>query len=62
MKSSTLGENGENGPVVPRLSLGAWPLGGGMGRVDEPVAIATVRAAIDNGTVTTEIAASLSQK
>lgn len=40
---------GADGPRVPVLGLGAWPLGGGMGAVDERVAIATIHAAIDNG-------------
>ncbi len=40
---------GTDGPWVSVLGLGAWPLGGGMGRVDEGTAIDTVRAAIDNG-------------
>jgi aryl-alcohol dehydrogenase-like predicted oxidoreductase len=40
---------GKDGPRVSVLGLGAWPLGGGMGQVDEGTAIDTVRAAIDNG-------------
>ena len=40
---------GRDGPQVPVLGLGAWPIGGGMGLVDEPLAISTIRAAIDNG-------------
>ena len=40
---------GKDGPQVSVLGLGAWPLGGGMGQVDEATAIDTVRAAIDNG-------------
>ena len=31
------------------VGLGAWPIGGGMGIVDENVAIATIRHAIDAG-------------
>lgn len=40
---------GRDGPQVSVLGLGAWPLGGGMGQVDEATAIDTIRAAIDNG-------------
>src|SRR5215211_7735077 len=40
---------GKDGPQVSVLGLGAWPLGGGMGAVDEAAVIATTRAAIDNG-------------
>lgn len=40
---------GKDGPRVPVLGLGAWPLGGGMGHVDDRTAIATIHAAIDNG-------------
>ena len=42
-------ELGRDGPRVPVLGFGAWPLGGGMGDIDEGTAIATVRAAIDAG-------------
>jgi aryl-alcohol dehydrogenase-like predicted oxidoreductase len=40
---------GKSGPRVSALGFGAWPIGGGMGAVDEAAAIATVRAAIDHG-------------
>ena len=40
---------GKDGPQVPVLGLGAWPLGGGMGFVGEPTAISTVHAALDHG-------------
>ena len=40
---------GRNGPQVPAIALGAWPFGGAMGAVEEDVAAATVRAAIDRG-------------
>ena len=40
---------GKDGPQIPVLGLGAWPLGGGMGHVDEALAISTIHAAIDNG-------------
>lgn len=40
---------GKDGPQVSVLGLGAWPLGGGMGGVDEGTAIDTIRAAIDGG-------------
>ena len=40
---------GRNGPEIPAIALGAWPFGGAMGAVEEDVAVATVRAAIDRG-------------
>ena len=40
---------GQDGPKVSVIGLGAWPLGGGMGGVDEKTAIDTIRAAIDSG-------------
>ena len=40
---------GKNGPNVSVIGYGAWPLGGGMGGVDETTAIKTIHCAIDNG-------------
>ncbi len=40
---------GQDGPQVSVIGLGAWPLGGGMGAVDEAQAIHTIQAAIDHG-------------
>lgn len=40
---------GQDGQEVSVLGLGAWPLGGGMGGVEEQTAIDTIHAAIDNG-------------
>lgn len=40
---------GGEGPEIPVLGLGGWPIGGGMGQVDERAAIDLVRAAIDSG-------------
>lgn len=40
---------GKTGPEIPSIGLGAWPFSGAMGAVEEPTAIATVRAAIDQG-------------
>jgi myo-inositol catabolism protein IolS len=34
---------------ISAIGFGAWPIGGGMGKVDKEAAIATVRTAIDNG-------------
>ena len=39
---------GKDGPQVSVIGLGAWPLAGGMGPVDEQNAIATIHAAIDH--------------
>ncbi len=46
MQKRRLGRFGDEVSVV---GFGAWPIGGGMGRVDERLAIETVHAAIDNG-------------
>ena len=40
---------GKDGPDVPVICFGAWPIGGGMGEVDERQAIAATHAAIDSG-------------
>lgn len=40
---------GKGGPHVPVICFGAWPLGGGMGAVEERQGIETVHAAIDAG-------------
>jgi aryl-alcohol dehydrogenase-like predicted oxidoreductase len=40
---------GNEGPMIPVLGFGAWPIGGGMGAVAEAEAIATIHAAIENG-------------
>ena len=40
---------GKDGADVPVICFGAWPIGGGMGEVDERQAIATIHAAIDSG-------------
>ncbi len=34
---------------VSTICLGGWPLGGGMGAIDEKQAIRVVHAALDNG-------------
>ena len=40
---------GKNGPQVPVIGLGAWPLGGGMGVLPEKQVVDTVHAALDHG-------------
>lgn len=40
---------GSAGPLVPAITFGAWPIGGGMGAVDEATAIATIHRALDRG-------------
>ena len=42
-------ELGRGGPQVSVVCFGAWPVGGGLGTVDEAQGIATVRAALDAG-------------
>ncbi len=42
-------ELGRSGPRIPAITFGAWPVGGGMGPVDEATAIATIRRALDLG-------------
>ena len=42
-------QSGVQGPEVSVIGLGAWPIGGGMGVLDEQQSIRTVRAAIDSG-------------
>lgn len=39
----------KEGPFVSAIGFGAWPLGGGMGHVDENTAIQTLHASIDLG-------------
>jgi aryl-alcohol dehydrogenase-like predicted oxidoreductase len=40
---------GRDGPPVPVIGFGAWPIGGGMGAVDEADAVRTVHHALDHG-------------
>ncbi len=40
---------GSKGPEVPVIGFGAWPIGGGMGEVDERQAIRTLHHALDAG-------------
>lgn len=40
---------GKDGPEVPVICLGAWPLGGGMGVLPEEQVVNTVHAALDCG-------------
>ena len=46
MEFRTLGNGGAR---VPVLGFGAWPIGGGLGKVDPAEAVRTVRGAIDSG-------------
>jgi aryl-alcohol dehydrogenase-like predicted oxidoreductase len=41
---------GRDGPDVTVICLGTWGLGGGMGSIEEKIAIRTVHAALDAGT------------
>ena len=40
---------GRNGPSIPVIGFGAWPIGGGMGSVDERDAIKTLHHAFEQG-------------
>jgi aryl-alcohol dehydrogenase-like predicted oxidoreductase len=40
---------GQDGPLVPVIGFGAWPIGGGMGQVDEAQAARTLHHALDSG-------------
>ena len=40
---------GKSDLEVPIICFGAWPIGGGLGRVDQREAISTIHAAIDSG-------------
>ena len=40
---------GKDGPLVPVICLGTWPLGGGMGAITDVQAIATIHASLDAG-------------
>jgi len=40
---------GTDGAQIPVIGFGAWPIGGGMGKIDEQTAINTIHAAVDNG-------------
>jgi aryl-alcohol dehydrogenase-like predicted oxidoreductase len=40
---------GRDGPSVPVIGFGAWPIGGGMGTVDDRSAITTLHHAFDQG-------------
>jgi aryl-alcohol dehydrogenase-like predicted oxidoreductase len=40
---------GRDGPFVPVIGFGAWPIGGGMGPIDERQAINTIHHALEHG-------------
>ncbi len=40
---------GKNGPEIPVVGFGGWPIGEGMGQVDEKTALDTVRTALEKG-------------
>src|SRR5258707_1380155 len=40
---------GRDGPFVPVIGFGAWPIGGGMGPIDERQAITTLHHALERG-------------
>ena len=40
---------GNNGPKVSNICLGTWPIGGGMGKIEQKDAINAIHASIDNG-------------
>ena len=40
---------GTDGPRVPVIGFGAWPIGGGMGEIDEGQAMRTIHHALDSG-------------
>ena len=40
---------GHDGPHITRIMFGAWPIGGGMGAVDEAAAVATIHRALELG-------------
>ncbi|KPJ86779.1 MAG: hypothetical protein AMS17_11000, partial [Spirochaetes bacterium DG_61] len=46
----------KEGPDLSVLGLGTWPIGGGMGKMNEKTAIAIIHTAIDNGITTIDTA------